>query len=257
MHGRKFLVDVVGNIGAGKSTLLRATAQLSPSPGNGSGALEVTVLPEPIEQWRQRLPCGSSPLQLMYDDPDRHGYAFQMFALHTRLGGLLSAVVTSSAAQSVIVCERSCASRKADVFGDLMRERMSDLEWLAYDEACVAARHALDALGLRSDLEITAYLRCAPETCLQRVRGRGRKEEEHLNGASIERLHQEHEARFGEGGRTPADIILEADSDTPEALALELTRQVACLVAEGFGPRGTLSPTTGSSCGHDAKPCQG
>lgn len=254
------VVDVVGNIGAGKSSLLKEVAarlhggQLT----TAQGTYRVLVLEEPIDKWRCALPTSGassgvsgvrkSPLQLMYEDPVAHGFAFQLYALQTRLTALLTALLTTASKVEskdesnkpavrgiIVVCERSCVSRTGDIFGDLMREQMTGLEFIAYQEAREACRLAV-AAAIGEARELIVYLRCEPEVCMARILQRGRPEEVVTANDSMPRLldtlHKEHDARFmasrdditaSDASAASAAMRLDAGpSRSPDTLAAEL-----------------------------------
>ena len=70
---------VEGNIGAGKSTWL----DMVHSNADAEHEL-IEVVPEPVHMW-QNSPHGHNLLDLFYDNPEKHAFAFHQFVLVMRM----------------------------------------------------------------------------------------------------------------------------------------------------------------------------
>jgi deoxyadenosine/deoxycytidine kinase len=183
-------INLEGNIGAGKSTILTKIAR---TPG-------FHVIQEPIDLWRAPIVSEScydtSPLALLYSDPGKNGFAFQMYAMETRMQALLAAPPDAE----VIIMERSCVSPH-DIFGAVMRAKneMSDLEWHTYQAFRAMTRAMVDRMYPTENerIDIDVYLRTDPVECMRRIHARGRAEESSgITAEYIQSLHALHEAAF-------------------------------------------------------------
>lgn len=89
-------IFVEGNIGAGKSTLMRWLANFE----------EIEVFYEPVEDWQNIN--GHNLLELMYQNPERYAFVFQMYVMIS----MLQQRSVSSSKKDIRVTERSLASAK-------------------------------------------------------------------------------------------------------------------------------------------------
>lgn len=192
--------SVEGNIGAGKSTLL---AQLSQLP-------EVRVIQEPVERWTAAVPGlgNRSALDMLYDDPSRNGFAFQMLALLTRL----EQMAFYDNGVSTVFSERGPWS-DAEVFGSTMHAcgHLTDEEWHVYGCWSSALSHGR-LLGLPKPSGIV-YLRSSPTVCAERIRMRGRPAEASIRLDYLQKLHDAHE-RHVAGQIAQGVPVLVVDSDS-------------------------------------------
>ena len=195
----KRVFSIEGNIGAGKSTLL---AQLGQLP-------EVSVLLEPIERWTVPTPGlkNRSALDMLYGDPVRNGFAFQMFALLTRL----EQIGYHKNSYQTLFSERGPWS-DADIFGHTMHQQghMTDEEWHVYSCWSQALTHG-SVLGLPK-LSGIVYMRSSPRVCAERIRMRGRPSEKTIGLDYLQGLHDAHE-RHIETQRARGVPVLVMDAD--------------------------------------------
>lgn len=192
------LVVVDGNIGAGKSTLLE-----------GVRAAGYAVLPEPVARWRE--PRGSlggrSALSAYYDDPRAHALAFQLHAARTRLDQLAEL----GGRGGLVVAERDPFDASIFPEHDRRAGRVSAWEHEALEGILGAARRAVPA-----EVAGAVYLRLSPESCLRRVRERGRGEEAGVGLERLRALHLLHEEKHARGaglavdaGAAPGEVLAE------------------------------------------------
>jgi len=70
-------ISIEGNIGSGKSTILKIIKENFP---------ELTILDEPLASWEKVGKNGDvNLLKLYYNNPERWGFTFQIYAFMTRL----------------------------------------------------------------------------------------------------------------------------------------------------------------------------
>ena len=165
-------VVVEGNIGCGKSTFLKGMVKLP----------HVTVKLEPIHKW-QNL-GGHNLLHLMYEDPQRWTMTFQTYAQVTMFKQMT--MWPDDPNCKVSVQERSIwAARYVFVENALQNGFLHPADIAVLNE--LYEYH--QSLGLLNVNHII-YLRCDPEVCFQRMRTRGRSEEQGLPLSYLIHIHQ-------------------------------------------------------------------
>ena len=172
---RKRTVHVEGNIGAGKSELLRLLSSLD----------DVGVVPEPVENWSYFR--GINALQLLYDDPKKNGYPFQLLVMSTL------AMRKSPSGKRINIFERSIQS-SFSCFGKHLRNQglLSDLEFGTLDEV----RNMIEA-KLVGKMDVVIYLNVTPELAMDRIMQRNRPEEKNVQLSFLESLGQLYDEWIG------------------------------------------------------------
>lgn len=191
-------VAVEGNIGSGKTTLLEYFKSSS----------IVEAVREPIEQWTNIR--GHNALQMLYEDPKRWSFAFNMYAQLTR-----AQMHTSKCVKPIKMLERSLYStRLCFVENDYRNKTINGMEygiltnwfdWLVKSQ--------------KADLDLIVYVRADPEVCFERIKKRSRKEEALVPFSLIKDLHALHEEWLIEQttGKLQAHVvILDANKDYSE-----------------------------------------
>jgi deoxyadenosine/deoxycytidine kinase len=170
MAEKEFTVWVEGNIGAGKSTLLDYFAS------------QAEVVREPVEKWQNVN--GHNLLQLLYENPARYAYLFQSAVMLTAVQNHLS---TSS--QPVKIIERSLFSAQYCFAENFYQNgQLHDAEYETLNQWLT-----LLTTSCKLPVDLIIYLRCEPETALERIKNRARKEEENLSLSYLQELHMSHE----------------------------------------------------------------
>lgn len=170
--GKLFTVSVEGNIGSGKTTLLD---YFKNSPN-------VEAIREPVEQWTNVQ--GHNALQLLYDDPKRWSFTFNLYAQLTRIQ--MHAKETD---KPVKLLERSLHSTRYCFVENCHREKViNGLEYSILNQW-------FDYLTKKDNtgLDLIVYLRADPDVCYERIRQRDRKEEASVPMNLIQNLHDLHE----------------------------------------------------------------
>ncbi|KAL5018547.1 hypothetical protein ScPMuIL_004269 [Solemya velum] len=169
---RKFTVSIEGNIGCGKTTLLEYFKK----------SAYVEAIKEPVQQWTNVQ--GHNALQLLYDNPSRWSFSFNMYAQLTRVQ-----MHTKKHSKPVKMLERSLYStRYCFVENDFRNKTITDLEYIILKEW-------FEFLTQKDEtkLDLIVYLRAAPEVCYERIKKRSRMEESGVPFELIEALHDLHE----------------------------------------------------------------
>lgn len=197
LHTYKIVV-VEGGIGAGKTEFVRALADGLPAV---APRFRVRPVYEPVDQW-----VASGMLAAFYADPKRWAYTFQTYVYATRVMAIVEAVSswkasldaadTAAAAEDVDEMPPDYAADAADTATDeptitvflLERSPATDrmfmelqdvtpLERCLYNEWADTYDRLLATVGINLRRAICIYLAVDPETCQQRLAGRGREGE--------------------------------------------------------------------------------
>jgi len=198
-------IAVEGNIAAGKSSFLRIL----------SNELNFVVVPEPVTKWQrvideadQALTCsqenGGNLLSMFYSDPKRWGFMFQTYAFISRIRAQISPAESFYEQDDELSSSQQEKRRKGIVVEFFERSIYSDrycfarncfdnevfnpMEWNVYKDI-----HTWLACTLNLSFDAFVYLRTSPKTCLERLKKRGREEENGIKLQYLEQLHKKHE----------------------------------------------------------------
>ena len=171
----RLLILLEGNIGAGKTTLGRTI--------NSSGLF--IFVEEPTEIWREGF--ASNMLELFYSDAKRWGLTFQMCALVTR-AKTWRQVCHLEEPRSIILersvfCDRFVFAENGHRTG-----LFSEAEYQLY---CEMWDFMVTNGGTEPDFIV--YLRTPADICLERIRARGRTEEDSISLEYLQQLEQVHD----------------------------------------------------------------
>lgn len=192
-HGRARIkrVSIEGNIAVGKSTFARLLQSACP---------DWEVVTEPVSKWQNiqsQVGSGrtvSNLLQMMYADPQRWSYTFQTHSCMSRMRMQLQPPtphLQHSELGAMQVYERSIYSdRYVFALNSFELGCINATEWAIYQDW-----HTLlvEEFGQRVELEGIIYLRASPQTCMERLKIRGRLEEQEVQQDYLEKLHVQHE----------------------------------------------------------------
>lgn len=200
-----FTIFVEGNIGSGKSTFLEYFKHHD----------DVCIITEPIHKWRHFH--GINLLERMYKDPLIWAQPFQSYVTLSMLQAH-----TTPTNRKIKIMERSIYSAKNCFVEALYNDRILEEgmyyilhEWFDYIERNI---------HIQADLMV--YLRCTPQTAFDRLKKRGRTEENMIDINYLRKIHELHENWLinGENQRAPIFIIdadLEGEQIIEEYLRLK------------------------------------
>jgi len=174
-HSNRSMFLLEGNIGAGKTSLGKALKK--------SGYFE--FLEEPVDVWREGF--ANNLFEMFYSNMERWSFTFQIMAFTTR------AKTWSEILEKVqgdrVVLERSIYTDK-NVFAKNLYNvgAMNDSEWQVYSQLWdFLSKNYCD----KPDKII--YLRTPAEVCLERIKSRGREEENTMPLDYLQRLEELHD----------------------------------------------------------------
>jgi deoxycitidine/deoxyadenosine/deoxyguanosine kinase len=210
-------ISIEGNIAAGKSTLLDT---LKSHP-------EFVLVPEPVSRWQNVVHdsertnsqvAGGNLLGSFYGDPSRWAFTFQTYAFISRMRAQsrpVSYFTKSSSMRRIGAMSQDDDDRKTDpvlaepgravkfiersVYSDRFcfaencyeMGSFSETEWGAY---CDMHSWLHDKLSERDmTLDGIVYLRTTPQTCMKRLKQRGRSEESSVTVEYLTSIHDKHE----------------------------------------------------------------
>jgi len=177
-------VVLSGNIGAGKTTVARLVA----------AQMNALLVEEPVALWQQ-----SGMLALLVTNDNSIDFAFQMFALASRVAALKVAVKLYSmkhgAPPDIVVLDRWLPDDKA--FAALALTPTAMANYMRF--------YALIAELNNIPIALTIWLDVPPAVCAARIRSRGRPEEAHITLAYLEAIDaRKHEIAIKSENERPA-----------------------------------------------------
>jgi thymidine kinase len=177
----KIIVSVEGNIGVGKSTFINL---LKSKWENGC-----EVVAEPVDMWKKLANSdGKNILQTFYEDIPRWAYSFQNVACITRMMKIEDAIRTTN--HKYIFLDRSLGTDK-NVFEAMLHDdgKLNQIEHSMYNLWCDFYHKYVRP----QDNQIYIYLKASPNTCANRIKKRGRIEEESIGLEYLEGLNKYHD----------------------------------------------------------------
>ena len=168
------VISLDGNIGAGKTTLLK---KLKCIP-------DVYVIEEPVGVWEQFNVNEKNILQHFYEDQRRWAYTFQNAAILTRIIHINNAI-KENPGYKLYITERSILTDKF-VFAKMLHKDkiIDDMEMQLYNMW-------FDNFG-SMDVAGILWLTTDVQTCIERIKIRGRLGEENISQEYLENLDRAH-----------------------------------------------------------------
>lgn len=180
----KIIISVEGNIGVGKSTFINILETKWDYEGG------CVVVPEPVDLWKNLVDTdGKNILQTFYEDIPRWAYSFQNVACITRMMKMEESIKNSHC--KYIFLDRSLGTDK-NVFEAMLRDqgKISQLEHQMYNLWCDFYHKYVRS----QSNQIYIYLKASPETCANRIKKRGRVEEESIELEYLKGLNDYHDS---------------------------------------------------------------
>lgn len=179
------VVVIEGNIGAGKTTVLHTLAEMG-----------YKIFEEPVGLWQPLL-------ELQQTDRKRWTFTLQMYALayFIELQKIIPNIDAGDVKDGLIFVERCAASSKVFTKTAYEDGMLQDLEFLVWDSIYSLSSVAPDTVF---------FLKAPIETCLERIRRRGRRGEESLDYNRISLLERNYDEIYKNIPKTIVDASLDA-----------------------------------------------
>ncbi len=181
INEKKIIVSIEGNIGVGKSTFINILKS------RWEEGCEVVY--EPVDIWKKLTNSdGKNILQTFYENIPRWAYSFQNVACITRMMKIEEAIRTTK--HKHIFLDRSLGTDK-NVFEAMLYDdkKLNQIEHLMYNLWCDFYHNYLRP----QDDQIYIYLKASPNTCANRIKKRGRIEEESIGLEYLKGLNNYHD----------------------------------------------------------------
>ena len=178
----KYIFSIEGNIGSGKTTVIRHLQQIYGD--------QVVLVEEPVKDW-QNLE-GENLLKKKNDDLNRWGYSFEAYVLITKMNELTKVAFSD---KKIILIERCMLTDK--VFFDINVENGFSNPM---EEAMFKNLYEFLSNNVYPKLTGIIYLDTPVEECIQRMKERGRKEEETLKPDYLKQLDEHFKKVVNESG---------------------------------------------------------
>lgn len=168
------VISLDGNIGAGKTTLLKKLKNIP----------DVYVIEEPVGVWEQFNTNGKNILQHFYENQNRWAYTFQNAAILTRIIHINN-TIKNNPGYKLYITERSVLTDKF-VFAKMLHKDkiIDDMEMQLYNMW-------FDNFG-SMDVAGILWLTTDVQTCVERIKIRGRAGEENISQEYLENLDKAH-----------------------------------------------------------------
>jgi deoxyadenosine/deoxycytidine kinase len=193
-------VAIEGNIGAGKTTLAHQLVNYC----DQYDSVKFELFEEPVSEWKCFGQQQTNLLNLMYENPTKYSFDFQLAALLTKCEQLYN--YTKSTKTNILV-ERTIEAQTMVFVPHLkLNNHLTDCQ---YEILIRIMNFQIKMNNLKPDLYI--YLRTTPEIAKQRIKKRGRMEEKDINIEYLQELHDKYEKWF----ENPAENIIIINGDEP------------------------------------------
>jgi|SaaInlV_165m_DNA_1040744.scaffolds.fasta_scaffold16290_2 deoxyadenosine/deoxycytidine kinase len=171
MKNNIFTVCIDGSIGVGKSTMIDILK---------NKFKDWVFIPEPVEEW-----INSGILDAFYKDMNRYSYTFQSKVFIDRTKVLMECINPENN-QIIRVVERSpYADRYCFAQNCYDSGLMNKMEWNIYTEWFDWLSYTI---SLRTYIDMFVFLKCDPSTSFERIKSRGRKEEDKISIDYLKKL---------------------------------------------------------------------
>ena len=175
------IIIIEGNIGVGKSTFIKLFANQFKNS---------VVVDEPVDMWTQiKNESGDNILGIFYSDIERWAYTFQNIAYVTRMMKIEDKIRENK--YEYIFLDRSLGTDK-NVFEKMLYDdkKIKEVEHQSYN-----LWESFYTKYVRPEINNTIiYLRAEPEISYERIKKRGRVEEQNISLEYLQKLHKYHEA---------------------------------------------------------------
>lgn len=178
---KPLLVTIEGNIGAGKSSIIAKMKE------KYAARLDIVFVQEPVDIWENICDeHGTKMLNLFYQNPKEHAFAFQQMAYITRIS-LLRKTIEENPQCKVIICERSLHADR-NIFAKML-----------FDDGIIS-KVCFQIYNLIYDeftggfpIDRCVYIDADPEVCAERIAKRARSGESGIELAYLAKCKKYHD----------------------------------------------------------------
>jgi len=163
------LVTVEGNIGAGKSSILKKMQE------KYAARTDIVFVQEPVDIWEGICDeNGTKMLNLFYQNPKEHAFAFQQMAYITRIS-LLRKTIRENPDCKIIICERSLDADR-NVFAKMLFDDG------IISKVCFQIYNLIyDEFTSGFPIHRCIYIDADPDVCIDRITKRARSGESEIS----------------------------------------------------------------------------
>lgn len=184
----KKIITIEGNIGAGKTTFIKKLNEKYPDT--------FEIIYEPVDIWINYQIEGQNEhvsvglLEQFYQDPLKYGFRFQVAVIISQIEEMIRRIEEST--KKYIIMDR-CFLSAFHIFCEALLDD-GKLDAVEY-EILFRVMKTFQELLLTNKYEIKKhiYLCSDPDVCLDRIRSRGRPEEQGITLDYLRLIHSKHE----------------------------------------------------------------
>jgi len=178
---KPLLVTIEGNIGAGKSSIL---AKMKEKYFDRS---DIVFVQEPVDIWETICDeNGTKMLNLFYQNPKEHAFAFQQMAYITRIS-LLRKTINQNPQCKVIICERSLHADR-NIFAKMLFDDG------IISKVCFQIYNLIyDEFTSEFPIDRCVYIDADPEICAERIIKRDRSGEANIELTYLAKCKKYHD----------------------------------------------------------------
>jgi deoxyadenosine/deoxycytidine kinase len=174
-------ISIAGNIGSGKSTIIKQLQSLDSN---------INIVEEPIDKMKNLL-------ELFYTDMKRWSVTLQMYVV------LLYKELIDSNTANILITERSQYESR-HIFANSLIDTFNREELAIYT----------DFYNINNrEPDLFVYVKTSPITCYQRMKNRGRTEEQNVPIEYLQSLHDNYEKTFQ---NNPKSIVINGEDSADD-----------------------------------------
>lgn len=196
MKNNIFTVCVDGSIGVGKSTMIDILK---------SNFNNWEFVPEPVNEW-----INTGILDAFYKDMERYSYTFQNKVFIDRTRVLMDCNNTSNNITIRVVERSPYADRHCFAKNCYESGLMNNMEWNIYTEWF---DWLSEKISLSEYIDMFVYLECDPQTSYDRIKIRGRKEEDNMSFDYLNKLSNLYDNLYNNINKKSPILKLDASID--------------------------------------------
>ncbi len=179
------IISIDGNIGSGKSTIVQKLKD------ELKHEKSIIFLEEPVNEWIKIKDENKNIIEKFYEDPNKYSFPFQMMALISRFK-IINDTINKTSENSVIITERSLFTDK-HIFAKMLYDsnKINTFEYQIYNKW-------FDEFITKLPEHKFIYLHTTPNTCINRIKTRGRDGEDKIDIDYLNKCNDYHDNMFSQ-----------------------------------------------------------